>query len=58
VHALIDPAATRLVDAQLALARNLLLHDDARGVQGNWEPAMSYAANLGSNSCQTIARIN
>ena len=24
-----------------------LLHEDARGVQGNWGPPMSYAANLG-----------
>ncbi len=24
-----------------------LLHEDARGVNGNWGPPMSYAANLG-----------
>jgi hypothetical protein len=24
-----------------------LLHEDARGVKGNWGPPMSYAANLG-----------
>jgi hypothetical protein len=77
-----DPAAAKLADAQLALARSYgvaswprlvlacriidaiweddvetvraivtrhpaLLHEDARGVQGNWGPPMSYAANLG-----------
>jgi hypothetical protein len=77
-----DPAAVRLADAQLALARSYgvaswprlvqacriidaiwaddvetvralvtrhpaLLHEDARGVPGNWGPPMSYAANLG-----------
>jgi hypothetical protein len=26
-----------------------LLHEDARGVKGNWGPPMSYAANLGRN---------
>jgi hypothetical protein len=24
-----------------------LLHEDARGVEGNWGPPMSYAANVG-----------
>jgi hypothetical protein len=78
----IQPAATKLADAQLALARSYglpswprmvlacrltdaiwrddvdtvrelvtshpkLLHEDARGVTGNWGPPMSYAANLG-----------
>jgi len=78
----VDPAAARLADAQIALARSYgltswprlvlacrmidaiwkddvttvrtlvlkhpaLLHEDARGVKGNWGPPMSYAANLG-----------
>ena len=78
----IDPAQTRLADAQHVLARSYgvaswprlvlacrmtdaicrddletvrtlvtrhprLLHEDARGVKGNWGPPMSYAANLG-----------
>jgi hypothetical protein len=78
----IDPAAAKLADVQLALARSYgvaswprlvqacrlidaiwrddveavsalvkrnpkLLHEDARGVPGNWGPPMSYAANLG-----------
>ena len=32
---------------QLILQHPALLHEDARGVQGNWGPPMSYAANLG-----------
>ncbi len=78
----IEPAAAKLADAQLALARSYglpswlrlvlacrmtdaiwrddsdavrelvlkhpeSLHQDARGVKGNWGPPMSYAANLG-----------
>jgi hypothetical protein len=37
------------VDAVKALvtAHPELLHEDARGVKGNWGPPMSYAANLG-----------
>ena len=37
------------VDAvrQLVLAHPEMLHEDARGVKGNWGPPMSYAANLG-----------
>ena len=31
----------------LVLANPALLHEDARGVKGNWGPPMSYAANLG-----------
>jgi len=80
----IDPARTRLADAQHVLARSYgvsswprlvlacrmtdaicrddldtvrtlitrhprLLHEDARGVKGNWGPPLSYAANLGRN---------
>ena len=33
-----------------------LLHEDARGVKGNWGPPMSYAANLGRN--RIIAMLN
>lgn len=32
---------------QLVESHPELLHEDARGVQGNWGPPMSYAANLG-----------
>jgi hypothetical protein len=49
--------ACRLIDAiweddletvQALVTRHpALLHEDARGVQGNWGPPMSYAANLG-----------
>jgi hypothetical protein len=37
------------VDAvrDLVLKHPQLLHEDARGVKGNWGPPMSYAANLG-----------
>ena len=37
------------VDALRAVVRRQpqLLHEDARGVKGNWGPPMSYAANLG-----------
>lgn len=37
------------VDAvrELVLKNPALLHEDARGVKGNWGPPMSYAANLG-----------
>jgi hypothetical protein len=39
------------VDAvrELVLDHPRLLHEDARGVKGNWGPPMSYAANLGRN---------
>jgi hypothetical protein len=40
-----DLAAVR----RLVLGHPALLHEDARGVQGNWGPPMSYAANLGRN---------
>lgn len=32
---------------ELVLRHPELLHEDARGVKGNWGPPMSYAANLG-----------
>ncbi|HLQ37489.1 MAG TPA: ankyrin repeat domain-containing protein [Planctomycetota bacterium] len=86
-----EPAAARLADAQLALARSYglpswprlvlacrmtdaiwrddadavrelvskhpqLLHEDARGVKGNWGPPMSYAANLGRDRIVTMLR--
>src|SRR5262245_58400913 len=37
------------VDAvrDLVVTHPYLLHEDARGVKGNWGPPMSYAANLG-----------
>src|SRR5262249_11123166 len=33
-----------------------LLHEDARGVKGNWGPPMSYAANLGRNGIIGLLR--
>ena len=33
-----------------------LLHEDARGVKGNWGPPMSYAANLGRNRIISLLR--
>jgi len=49
--------ACRLIDAiwrddveeirQMVEAHPALLHEDARGIKGNWGPPMSYAANLG-----------
>ncbi len=33
-----------------------LLHEDARGVKGNWGPPMSYAANLGRNRIIQLLR--
>jgi hypothetical protein len=33
-----------------------LLHEDARGVKGNWGPPMSYAANLGRNRILAMLR--
>jgi hypothetical protein len=32
---------------ELVVTHPYLLHEDARGVKGNWGPPMSYAANLG-----------
>lgn len=47
--ALIDAIWRDDVDAVRAMVRRQthLLHEDARGVKGNWGPPMSYAANLG-----------
>jgi hypothetical protein len=52
--------ACRLTDAiwrddveavrELVVRHPRLLHEDARGVQGNWGPPMSYAANLGRDA--------
>ena len=46
---LIDAIWRDDVDAIRSMVRNdpRLLHEDARGVKGNWGPPMSYAANLG-----------
>lgn len=46
---LIDAIWRDDVDAVRSMVRNdpRLLHEDARGVKGNWGPPMSYAANLG-----------
>jgi len=87
----VEPAAAKLADAQLALARSYglpswprlvlacrltdaiwqddveavrqlvlahpqLLHEDARGVKGNWGPPMSYAANLGRSAIVAVLR--
>ncbi|HBE71235.1 MAG TPA: hypothetical protein DDW52_24070 [Planctomycetaceae bacterium] len=59
--------ACRMIDAihknDLAAIQDLitshpdLLHEDARGVRGNWGPPMSYAANLGRDEIiQMLAR--
>lgn len=40
----------------LAVRHPRLLHEDARGVKGNWGPPMSYAANLGRNRILTLLR--
>lgn len=39
---------------ELVLAHPELLHEDARGVKGNWGPPMSYAANLGRDRIITM----
>ena len=45
-------------DALRALVREHphLLHEDARGVHGNWGPPMSYASNLGRDRLVTMLR--
>jgi Ankyrin repeat len=58
--------ACRLTDAiwrdDAAAVRDLvskhprLLHEDARGVKGNWGPPMSYAANLGRDRIVAMLR--
>lgn len=40
----------------LVLAHPRLLHEDARGVVGNWGPPMSYAANLGRQRMVAMLR--
>jgi ankyrin repeat protein len=48
-----DDAAT----VRELIARNpALLHEDARGVKGNWGPPMSYAANLGRDTIIRMLR--
>ncbi len=44
------------VDAvrELVLSHPEMLHEDARGVKGNWGPPMSYAANLGRDRIITM----
>lgn len=46
------------VDAvrELVLKNPRLLHEDARGVKGNWGPPMSYAANLGRDRIIAMLR--
>jgi hypothetical protein len=41
---------------RLVLQHPSLLHEDARGVKGNWGPPMSYAANLGQDDIVTMLR--
>lgn len=40
----------------LVLGNPRLLHEDARGVEGNWGPPMSYAANLGRDRIIAMLR--
>ena len=58
--------ACRLTDAiwrddvdvvrDLVLKHPNLMHEDARGVKGNWGPPMSYAANLGRDRIIAMLR--
>ena len=41
---------------ELVLANPRLLHEDARGVDGNWGPPMSYAANVGRSEIVAMLR--
>ncbi|MGH7720545.1 MAG: ankyrin repeat domain-containing protein [Gemmatimonadaceae bacterium] len=41
---------------ELVSAHPRLLHEDARGVKGNWGPPMSYAANLGRQRIVAMLR--
>ena len=41
---------------ELVLKHPELLHEDARGVKGNWGPPMSYAANLGRDRIIAMLR--
>lgn len=47
-----DPEAL----AELVARHPALLHEDARGVPGNWGPPMSYAANLGRDRIISLLR--
>ena len=47
-----DPEAVR----ELVSKHPKLLHEDARGVEGNWGPPMSYAANLGRDRIVELLR--
>lgn len=47
-----DPSAVR----ELVTKHPQLLHEDARGVVGNWGPPMSYAANLGRDQIIELLR--
>lgn len=47
-----DAAAVR----ELVLAHPQLLHENARGVESNWGPPMSYAANLGRSGIIAMLR--
>ena len=53
-----DAICRNKVDAvrELVRAHPELLHEDARGVKGNWGPPMSYAANLGRDRIITMLR--
>lgn len=55
---LIDAIWTGDVDAvrELVTKHPALLHEDARGVKGNWGPPMSYAANLGRDRIIAMLR--
>ena len=41
---------------ELVVQHPALLHEDARGVKGNWGPPMSYAANLGRDEIIRLLR--
>ena len=47
-----DPETVR----ELVSRHPKLLHEDARGVEGNWGPPMSYAANLGRDRIVELLR--
>jgi hypothetical protein len=55
---LIDAIWRDDVDAIRSMVRKdpRLLHEDARGVKGNWGPPMSYAANLGRDGVIEMLR--
>lgn len=41
---------------ELVIKHPFLLHEDTRGVKGNWGPPMSYAANLGRDRIISLLR--